>query len=47
MPKSADPTRLRENLALFDFTLNAQQVAAISALDHGEDTATDSDTFGH
>ena len=47
MPKSADPTRLRENLALFDFTLTAQQVAAISALDHGEDAVTDSDTFGH
>jgi len=45
---SADnEARLRENLALFDFTLTAQQVAAISALDHGEDAATDSDTFGH
>jgi 2,5-diketo-D-gluconate reductase A len=40
-------TRLRENLALFDFTLNAHQVAAISALNRGEAAATDSDRFGH
>jgi 2,5-diketo-D-gluconate reductase A len=47
IPKSADPGRLRENFALFDFTLTAQQVAAISALDQGEDAGTDSDRFGH
>jgi 2,5-diketo-D-gluconate reductase A len=47
IPKSADPARLRENIAIFDFTLTAEQVAAISAIDKGQEAATDSDTFGH
>ncbi|NAS26343.1 aldo/keto reductase [Herbidospora sp. NEAU-GS84] len=47
IPKSSSPERLRENLAVFDFSLTPQQIAAISALDQGESAAVDSDTFGH
>ena len=34
-PKSVSPARMRENFALFDFSLNDQDMAAISALDRG------------
>lgn len=48
VPKSADPQRQRENLALFDWSLTADEVAAITALDRGGDEGvTDSDEFGH
>jgi 2,5-diketo-D-gluconate reductase A len=47
IPRSADPGRLRENLDVAGFRLTEEQVAAISALDRGEDAATDSDSFGH
>jgi D-xylose reductase len=33
IPKTASPARLAENLALFDFTLNAADMAAIDSLD--------------
>ena len=45
--KSSDPQRQAENLAVFDFELSAEEMAALSALDRGEAAATDSDTFGH
>jgi len=45
--KSSDPGRQAENLAVFDFELSADELAALSALDRGEAAATDSDTFGH
>ena len=32
IPKTSNPSRLRENLALFDFTLSEDEMAAISAL---------------
>jgi D-xylose reductase len=35
IPKTSRPERLRENFALFDFELTAEQMAAISALDRG------------
>ncbi|GAB2865543.1 aldo/keto reductase [Nocardioides pacificus] len=35
-PKSMSPERMRENFEIFDFTLTADDVAAISALDQGE-----------
>jgi 2,5-diketo-D-gluconate reductase A len=47
VPKSADPTRMAANIAVFDFELAPEDVAAISALDRGESAATDSDAFGH
>mgnify|MGYP002142382747 FL=1 len=34
-PKSSSPQRMRENFALFDFELDADQMAAISGLDRG------------
>lgn len=47
IPKSADPERQRQNLAVFDFELTADEVAAIDALDRGEAHLTDSDRTGH
>jgi len=35
VPKTSRPERLAENLALFDFELTAEEVAAISGLDRG------------
>jgi 2,5-diketo-D-gluconate reductase A len=47
IPKSADPARQAENLAVFDFALDEAEMDALSALDRGESAATDSDEFGH
>jgi 2,5-diketo-D-gluconate reductase A len=47
VPKSSDPTRLRQNLDVFDFSLSAGEIAAISALDRGDAAGADSDAFGH
>lgn len=47
IPKTSNPQRLHENLDVFDFSLSEDEVQAISALDHGEEDALDSDTFGH
>ena len=46
-PKSMHEERMRENFAIFDFALTDDQVAAISALDRGEDgrTGPNPDTF--
>lgn len=43
IPKSATPARIAENFAVFDFTLDADDLAAISALENGERTGTDPD----
>ena len=47
VPKSSDPTRLRQNLDVFDFSLTAEEVATLSALDRGDAAGADSDKFGH
>lgn len=47
IPRSSSPGRLAENLAVFDFALSADEVAAISALDTGAEPRVDSDTQGH
>lgn len=47
VPKSGNPGRIAENLAVFDFSLTDDEVADISGLDQGEARADDSDTFGH
>ncbi|MFK4089283.1 aldo/keto reductase [Kribbella sp. NPDC020789] len=47
IPKSADPGRLAENLAVFDFDLTTDELAALSALDGTGKAAADSDRFGH
>lgn len=48
-PKTMSAERMRENFALFDFTLSAEEVSAISALDRGEDgrTGPNPDTFDY
>jgi len=47
IPRSSNPERLAQNLAIFDFALTAAEVAAISALDTGAEKRADSDTGGH
>ena len=47
IPKSASPARQRENLAVFDFELTPEEIAAIDALDRGEAHLADSDRTGH
>lgn len=48
IPKTANLERLRENFAVFDFTLANYEMEAISALDRGEEAIMlDSDAFGH
>jgi 2,5-diketo-D-gluconate reductase A len=47
IPKSSDPERLAQNLAVFGFSLMPEEVSAISALDRGESAAQDSDRYGH
>lgn len=36
IPKSSSPERMKENIALFDFELTADEMAQIDALDRGE-----------
>jgi diketogulonate reductase-like aldo/keto reductase len=45
-PKSMKPERLRENIDIFDFELSEDELARIEALDRGERTGPDPDTFG-
>ncbi len=47
IPRSSNPERLAQNLEIFDFTLTADEIAAISALDTGAEKRVDSDTMGH
>jgi 2,5-diketo-D-gluconate reductase A len=47
IPKSANATRIAENIDIFDFALTADEVQRISALDTGAHRGVDSDTTGH
>lgn len=47
VPKSSNPDRQAQNLAIFDFELNPDEMAAITALERGEEHAADSDRSGH
>lgn len=47
IPKSANPTRIAQNIALFDFHLSDAEMTAISALDDGSANRVDSDVNGH
>ncbi len=43
IPKASSPERLRENLDVFDFALDADDLAAIASLETGERTGRDPD----
>lgn len=45
IPKSVTPSRVAENIAVFDFELDPDDVAALSALERGLRTGPDPDTF--
>jgi 2,5-diketo-D-gluconate reductase A len=45
IPKSVTQSRIEENLGIFDFVLTDEDMAAIEALDRGERTGPDPDTF--
>jgi 2,5-diketo-D-gluconate reductase A len=47
LPKSATPSRQGENLAVFDFELSADDMAALNGLSKGPDAGVDSDVSGH
>lgn len=47
VPKSGSVERMAENIDIFDFTLTADDMARIAALDQGESAAQDSDFIGH
>ena len=48
-PKSVTPARIKENFAIFDFELDEDDMAAVSALDKGEDgrNGAHPDKFAH
>ncbi|MFB2597149.1 aldo/keto reductase [Herbiconiux sp. P17] len=43
IPKSVTPSRIRENIDVFDFELDADDLAAIASLETGERTGVDPD----
>lgn len=45
IPKSVTPSRVQENFEIFDFQLSPDDVQAISALDNGQRTGPDPDSF--
>ncbi|MGP4015118.1 aldo/keto reductase [Saccharopolyspora sp. 5N708] len=46
IPKSATPSRIKENIEVFDFELAEDDVAAITALETGQRIGPDPDVFG-
>jgi diketogulonate reductase-like aldo/keto reductase len=44
-PKSVTVERIRQNIDIFDFELSGEEMQAIEALDRGERTGPDPDTF--
>ena len=46
-PKSANPERQQQNLEIFDFELEPEEIDRINAMDTGVTAKMDSDSFGH
>ena len=46
-PKSSNPTRMAQNLDIFDFSLSADEMAALGGLDRPDPEMFDADSFGH
>lgn len=44
-PRSVTPSRIKENFEVFDFQLTAADLASLDALDRGERTGPDPDSF--
>ena len=47
IPRSSNPGRITQNIDIFDFALTSDEIAAISALDTGDEKRVDSDKTGH
>ena len=47
IPKTANPERMKENLDVFAFALDADDIAAIATLDGGDESGVNSDVQGH
>ncbi|MDQ0635746.1 2,5-diketo-D-gluconate reductase A [Arthrobacter pascens] len=47
IPKSGNPDRMAENLDIFDFALDSQDLAEIAILEEAPDAGIDSDVTGH
>lgn len=47
IPKTASPERMAENLDVFDFALDPQDLAELSVLDEGPGAGNNSDVTGH
>ena len=47
IPKTANPQRMKENLDVFDFELDQDDLTKLQTLDGGPDAGVDSDVQGH
>lgn len=47
VPKSANPQRMKENLGIFGFALDTDDITAIATLDGGDESGVNSDVQGH